>query len=139
MKILLININPVVSRLLALCTRDEHIGLDEVVSADAVDKTSYDIVFVDEASYVNDVQDLLEVLEARKKVFISYAGEAIRGFDETVKKPFLPSQIINIIKSITMNDSDEKETDFVTGWPGADHGGLNWLRQAGRRRIHGRH
>lgn len=109
MKILLININPVVSRLLTLCTRDEHIGLYEVVSADAVDKASYDIVFVDEASYVDDVQDLLEVLEARKKVFISYAGEAVRGFDETIKKPFLPSQIINIIESITVNDSDEKE------------------------------
>lgn len=108
MKILLININPVVSRLLALCTRDEHIVLDEVVSANAVEKTSYDIVFVDEASYVNDVQKLLEALDARKKVFISYAGEAVRGFDETVKKPFLPSQIINIIESITVNDSDEK-------------------------------
>lgn len=112
MKILLININPVVSRLLALCTRDEHIGLDEVVSAETVDKFSYDIVFVDEASYVDDVQDLLEVLEARKKVFISYAGEAMKGFDETIKKPFLPSQIINIIKSITVNDPDEKEEDI---------------------------
>jgi len=60
MKILLININPVVSRLLALCTRDEYIDLDEVVSADAVEKFSYDIVFVDEASYVDDVQDLLD-------------------------------------------------------------------------------
>ena len=109
MNILLININPVVSRLLALCTRDEHIGLDEVVSADAVDKASYDIVFVDEASYVDDVQDLLEGLEARKKVFISYAGGAMRGFDETIKKPFLPSQIINVIDSITVNDSDEEE------------------------------
>ncbi len=113
MKILLININPVVSRLLALCTRDEHIVLDEVVSADAVDKTSYDIIFVDEASYVENVQDLLEALEARKKVFISYAGEAMRGFDATVKKPFLPSQIINIIESITVNASDEKEENIA--------------------------
>jgi hypothetical protein len=112
MKILLININPVVSRLLSLCTRDEYIGLDEVVSADAVEKFSYDIVFVDEASYVEDVQDLLKVLEARKKVFISYDSEAMIGFDETVKKPFLPSQIINIIKSTTVNDSDEKEEDI---------------------------
>lgn len=113
MKILLININPVVSRLFGLCTRDEHINLDEVVSAETVEKFSYDIVFVDEASYVDDVQDLLEVLEARKKVFISYAGEAMRGFDETVKKPFLPSQIINIIKSITVNDSVEREEEIA--------------------------
>jgi len=109
MNILLINTNPVVSRLLALCTRDEAIVLDEVVGADAVKKASYDIVFVDEASYVNDVQALLETLKAGKKVFISYAGEAVRGFDETVKKPFLPSQIINIIKSTPVNDADETE------------------------------
>ncbi|MDM5263128.1 hypothetical protein PF327_02855 [Sulfurovum sp. XTW-4] len=109
MNILLININPVVSRLLALCTRDENIALDEVVSADAVKKASYDIIFVDEVSYVNDVQVLLEALDARKKVFISYAGEAMMGFDETIKKPFLPSQIINVIESITPNDADERE------------------------------
>ncbi len=112
MNILLININPVVSRLLALCTRDENITLDEVVSSDAVKKVSYDIIFVDEASYVNDVQVLLEALDARKKVFISYAGEAMRGFDETIKKPFLPSQIINVIESITPNDADEIEEDI---------------------------
>ncbi len=109
MNILLININPVVSRLLALCTRDEDILLDEVVSADAVGKAAYDIVFVDEASYVDDVHALLETLKARKKVFISYAGVAMKGFDESVKKPFLPSQIINIIESITPNAPDETE------------------------------
>lgn len=113
MKILLININPVVSRLLALCTRDEHILLDEVVSANAVDKVSYDIVFVDEASYVDEVQALLETVEARKKVFISYAGETMKGFDATVKKPFLPSQIINIIESIPLNDCEETEENIV--------------------------
>ncbi len=109
MKILLINSNPVVSRLIALCTRDEDIVLDEVVGAFAVKKNSYDIVFVDDASYVNDVQVLLEELKAVKKVFISYAGEVMRGFDKTVKKPFLPSQIINIIESTPVNHADEIE------------------------------
>ena len=67
MKILLININPVVSRLLTLCTRDEHIELIEVDNAKKCEKTSYDIVFVDESSYVDDVKELLEKLKARKK------------------------------------------------------------------------
>lgn len=111
MNILLININPVVSRLLTLCTRDEHIVLDEVVSAEAVEKVSYDIVFVDEASYLDDVKALLEELKARKKVFISYNSEPIRGFDETIKKPFLPSQIINIIENVDMTDSAVSEEE----------------------------
>lgn len=107
MTILLININPVVSRLLALCTRDEHIVLDEVESSKAVEKVSYDILFVDEASYVNDVKALLEKLDVRKKVFISYSGASMTGFDETIKKPFLPSQIIKVIESVDMSEVSE--------------------------------
>ncbi len=76
--------------------------LVEVNSAEAVEKVSYDILFVDEASYVNDVKALLEKLEVRKKVFISYSGASMTGFDETIKKPFLPSQIIKVIESVDM-------------------------------------
>lgn len=97
MKILLVNANPVVSRVLALCTRDEHMVLDEVKSVEAVQKVGYDILFVDEASYTDNLSALLEGLDIRKKVFLSFSEDFMRGFDETVKKPFLPSQIIKII------------------------------------------
>ena len=118
MKILLININPVVSRLLALCTRDEHIVLDEVESSKAVEKVSYDILFVDETSYVNDVKALLERLDVRKKVFISYSGASMTGFDETIKKPFLPSQIIKVIESVNMREvSEDLEEENISIFP----------------------
>lgn len=97
MKILLINTNPVVSRLLALCTRDGHMVLDEVKSIEAVEKSGYDIVFVDEAAYAPHLSSLIDGLDIRKKVFLSYAEDPVRGFDITVKKPFLPSQIIRIL------------------------------------------
>ncbi len=38
MNILLINDNPVVSRLLTLCTRGEHIGLDEVKRVEDIER-----------------------------------------------------------------------------------------------------
>ena len=114
MKILLININPVVSRLLTLCTRDEHIELIEVDNAKKCEKISYDIVFVDESSYVDDVKELLEKLKARKKVFISYSNEAMKGFDETIKKPFLPSQIIAIIENVEKVEPEEDEAEQST-------------------------
>lgn len=114
MKILLININPVVSRLLTLCTRDEDIELIEVDNAKKCEKTSYDIVFVDESSYVDDVKELLETLKARKKVFISYSNEAMKGFDETIKKPFLPSQIIAIIENVEKVEPEEDEAEQST-------------------------
>ena len=100
MHILLINANPVVSRLLVLCTRDEAMELDEVTSLDSVERESYDVVFVDEASYGRDVADLLSKFASAKKVFISYRNDAMRGFDSTIKKPFLPSQIIELIQDI---------------------------------------
>jgi len=98
MHILLINANPVVSRLLVLCTRDDTVVLDDVSVVEDVKNGEYDIVFVDEASYGRDVADLLATLGTAKKVFISYRSDDMRGFDVTIKKPFLPSQITDIIK-----------------------------------------
>lgn len=104
MKILLINNNPLVSRMLALCTRDEDIILDEVKSVDAVGEGSYDLLFVDDSSYVDQVDTLLEEGRIRQKVFISYSADSVKGFDETIKKPFLPSQIINVIENVDMTE-----------------------------------
>lgn len=100
MKILLINDNPVVSRLLVLCTREESVVLDEAVSADTVKSDDYDIVLVDEASYGADVAELLTLLGRCKKVYISYDNEAMKGFNTTIKKPFLPSQILELIENL---------------------------------------
>ena len=104
MKILLINDNPVVLRLLVLCTRDESVVLDEAVSADAVRGDDYDIIFVDEASYGADVAELLTLLGRCKKVYISYGNEAMKGFDTTIKKPFLPSQILELMENLEVQE-----------------------------------
>ena len=111
MKILLINANPVVSRLLALCTRDEDIVLDEVKSVDALQDTDYDLLFVNDASYEEQVDALLTKKRIRKKVYISYDEEPVQGFDLTIKKPFLPSQITEVIKSIDMSEVIEESEE----------------------------
>ena len=116
MHILLINANPVVSRLLVLCTRDETVVLDEVATVEHVKSNAYDIVFVDEASYGRDVADLLVTLGAIKKVFISYRSDDMRGFDMTIKKPFLPSQITDIIKELEVSEVEppiKEETPLI--------------------------
>ncbi len=130
MHILLINANPVVSRLLVLCTRDVAMVLDEVTSVEDVQRTAYDIVFVDEASYGDDVNELLVRLGTPKKVFISYRSDDMKGFDISIKKPFLPSQITDIIKEIETKEvdapkkeeqlaiqSDEKEEEIPSIFP----------------------
>lgn len=113
MKILLINANPVVSRLLALCTRDEDIVLDEVKSVEALQDTDYDLLFVNDASYGEQVDTLLAKKRIRKKVFISYDEEPQEGFDLTIKKPFLPSQITEVIESIDLSDEIEESGEEV--------------------------
>lgn len=118
MNILLINDNPVVSRLLVLCTRGEHIGLDEVKRVEDMEDVRYDILFVDDASYVDDIDVLLEDKRIRKKVFISYAEEEVKGFDKTIKKPFLPSQIMNVIESVDMSEIiEDQEEENISIFP----------------------
>jgi len=108
MNILLINANPVVSRLLALCTRDDTVSLNEVLTVDDVQENDYNVVFVDESSYGRNVVAFIERLKSVKKVFISYRDEEVDGFDVTIKKPFLPSQITEIITGIDRYKKEDK-------------------------------
>jgi len=115
MNILLINANPVVSRLLILCTRDESVVLHEVTTASDVTLYDYDVIFVDEASYSRDISDLLTKINVAKKIFISYRSDEMMGFDITIKKPFLPSQIIDIIQNtLTEKDIAHNESNNPT-------------------------
>jgi hypothetical protein len=110
MHILLINANPVVSRLLILCTREDAFLLDEVKDVEEVQRDEYDIVFVDEGSYGRDVATFLAKLKDSKKVFISYRSDAMRGFDVVIKKPFLPSQITDIL--VDLSNKTEKNQEL---------------------------
>ena len=104
MTILLINNNPVVSRLLSLCTRDDAMVLEKVSNIDDASATRYDILFVDEASCEGDVASLSIRLDVGKKIYLSYSDDAMVGFDKTIKKPFLPSQIIDILKTAEVRE-----------------------------------
>ena len=125
MNILLVNDNPVVSRLLALCTREEHMVLEEVTGVNTIRHESYDVVFVDESSYEADVLNLSDLLTIGKKVLLSNTDVKINDFDITIQKPFLPSQIIEILENIEEADDildehmeeDEQEEEVVSIFP----------------------
>ncbi len=120
MHILLININPVVSRLISLCMREDQIYLEEVHNAGDVTRDRYDIVFVDEASYVDEIKELLENLIIRKKVFLTSNNEVKNEnilFDRTIKKPFLPSQITAILESLEEDDTLEQISEIPSIFP----------------------
>ena len=120
MKILLINTNPVVSRLVSLCMRDESIVFEEVEHVTEAGESAYDVVFVDDASYNDKVAAFSGwVAQVGKLVFLSGrdSGEEIGGkFDLVIKKPFLPSQIQAVIDQMKeeMPDNTEAEEQILS-------------------------
>lgn len=118
MHILLINENPVVSRLMSLCTREDSKVLEEVSNITSIQKTFYDIVFIDEDAYKGEVLEMNQHMTSHKKVLFSKEDVQINMFDFTIKKPFLPSQIIEIletpiVESIQGNLEEDKAKSFI--------------------------
>jgi len=112
MKILLINDNPLVFKLLVLCTRAEDEILETVSCAKEAKNLHYDVLFVDDDSYEPEIDILLKDSGIQKKVLISFSGEKIAGFDSYIQKPFLPSAIIDVLESITIeNESNSSILD----------------------------
>ncbi|OQX76105.1 MAG: hypothetical protein B6D54_04565 [Epsilonproteobacteria bacterium 4484_65] len=120
MHILLININPVVSRLISFCMRNDNMNLEEVHDVGDVARDRYDIIFVDEASYGDETEALLANLIMRKKVFLSSsdeAGDVLRLFDTVIKKPFLPSQITAVLENLEEDDTLDVFTEMPSIFP----------------------
>ena len=111
MHILLINNNPVVSRLLALCTRDENMVLEEVTDILALERDNYDVIFLDDDScneqLTGQIEKFLEMSSPNKKVFFSNENLEMSNFDLTIGKPFLPSQIMEFLTTV-----EEKEVTY---------------------------
>ena len=110
MKILLINTNPVVSRLVSLCVREPSMVLEEVAQVSEAKADTYDIVFVDDDAYNDEVSAFLGwVAKAGKIVYFSGrdSGEEIGTvFDTVIQKPFLPSHVQHIIEAVKAEEAE---------------------------------
>ncbi len=107
MNILLINSNPVVSRLFSLCTHDACMNLEETDNAGDIAGTEYEVVFIDEGSYEGGVLRLNEKIKTGKKILLSNTDVLISDFDMTIQKPFLPSQIIEVLEEVKASKNAE--------------------------------
>jgi len=101
MHILLINNNPVVSRLLKLCVKNRDIEVEEIKDTKDANKESYDILFVDDVLYSDEVALFMEHSTLFKSVLFCFEKEYYHLFDTTIKKPFLPSQITQVIEEVS--------------------------------------
>jgi len=124
MKILLINNNPVVSRLTALSARKEDIEIDEIQEVTELNSGNYDIVFVDADSWTKDVRDVIsENIKTQKSVIFYAEGdkEEKDSFDVSILKPFLPSEVSAVIRSveasgISLNEDTNNEQFNLDGF-----------------------
>ncbi len=100
MKILLINHNPVVSRLTSLSAKKEKVELDEIKEISELKTEEYNIVFVDSESYNDNVANILKNSGIKKSVlFYTQGEEANKGvFNHSILKPFLPSEVSAILR-----------------------------------------
>jgi len=100
--------------------RDENSIFEEVNSVSSVARDRYDIVFVDEASYRDEAREFLENLIIRKKVFLTsedaYDDEK-RFFDKSIKKPFLPSQIIEVLEGMEEDEVLDVTAEMSSVFP----------------------
>jgi len=115
MKILLINNNPVVSRLTALSARKENIEIDEIQEVTELSSDGYDILFVDADSLTKDVNDIIKEHLKVKKTVLFYADgdeEDKSTFDLTILKPFLPSEVSAVIRTVEEIKEEQKEKHF---------------------------
>ncbi|CAA6826065.1 MAG: Highly acidic protein [uncultured Sulfurovum sp.] len=119
MKILLINNNPVVSRLTALSARKEDVEIDEIQEVTELSSDTYDIVFVDADSWSKDVRDVIsDNIKTQKSVLFYSDGDEDEkaSFDLSILKPFLPSEVSAVIRSI-----DEEQAVPVTNENSENH------------------
>jgi len=114
MKILLINNNPVVSRLTALSARKEDIEIDEIQEVTELTSYNYDIVFVDADSWNEDVKSTIFThVDVNKKVlFYAQDDQEEQGsFDTSILKPFLPSEVSAVIRSVEESEKRESKKE----------------------------
>jgi len=117
MKILLINSNPVVSRLTALSARKENIKLDEIKNISELKESDYNIVFVDIESFDSETANFLKNSNISKRVcFYTQDDKNIdKVFNFEILKPFLPSEVSAIIRDTKIEMEQEESLDLDIG------------------------
>ena len=98
MKILLLNDNPVVNKLVTLSAQKTSDELDVVDSIDSLQSGEYDLLVVDDTMYNDDMfSEIKSKIMFSKSLYIcSRDAAAVEAFSSTLKKPFLPTDLVEL-------------------------------------------
>jgi uncharacterized membrane protein len=102
MKILLLNDNPVVRKLVALSAQKTKDELSVIWSVDEVEGDSYDLLIVDDAHYSDEsMAALKEKIQYKTSLLMATRGNATpSGFVKVINKPFLPTDLVDLFSQI---------------------------------------
>lgn len=107
MKFLLVNINVAVKKIFNIASRKANISLDCVGSLSEISiQEDYDCIFIDDGVLnTGDFQSIKSKMIATKFcLIISKDSKMIPGFDNYIRKPFLPTDIYEVLKQEKRND-----------------------------------
>ncbi|MFH0708636.1 MAG: hypothetical protein V2A75_00365 [Pseudomonadota bacterium] len=119
MRILLLNDNPVVRKLVALSAQKTKDDLNVIWSVDEIEHDAYDLLIVDDAYYSDEIMTALgERITYKTSLLMATRGNAVpAGFDKVINKPFLPTDLVelfaNIEKSLLSTTVKEEEKSII--------------------------
>lgn len=120
MKLILINKNPIVKKLVTLSTQKAGVALESFESIDEAGSLDADYVFIDDELIGDDTASKLGQEGAKLGCFASKDKESPEGFDICIQKPFLPTELVDILstKSAAPSDTDTppEKTEDVMGF-----------------------
>jgi len=112
MKILLITSNATIEKLFILSAEKKG---DEVSvgNTENIPDGVFDAVFIDKDLYTKDLFDSLKELfpDAKFVLIVSKHDEKIVGFDDYLTKPFLPTDLIELLERLPNMQQSEKSED----------------------------
>ena len=102
MKILLLNDNPVVNKLVTLSAQKTSDNLEVVSSIDSVASSVYDLIVIDDTLYTDDLLDEIKTkITFTKSLYICARGaEKVDAFTNILSKPFLPTELVEIFATL---------------------------------------
>ncbi|PAF51434.1 hypothetical protein BKH43_01990 [Helicobacter sp. 13S00401-1] len=114
MKVLLINQNPIVEKLIKLACDKLNVGLESIHEVpELIDKSLYFCAFIDGESVGSDANRFLSIKGNLKSCLLYSKGHGGKydkdRFEKDIQKPFLPTEVLNIIESWKPLDLDNSE------------------------------
>jgi len=103
MKILLLNDNPVVNKLVTLSAQKTSDELEVVASIDEILSDTYDLLVVDDNMYNDSLfDDIKEKATFSQSLYIcSRDADQVEEFSSSIKKPFLPTDLVELFSVIS--------------------------------------